>query len=254
VCPVTVLPSPPGPETDTSLPARDERMAMPAEPVDVVVGVDTHKHTHTAAVVSASTGGVLDEVVAAPEPLRARFRGRSTRTMVTTAARLRVDHRWDVESRTTAESLRSLARRCATSMPRPHGSSRRSPTSCAPGGRTCSASSASARSWRPCVVRVVASRTGPVRGCLRRPRRCCAGARFVGHDGPSPSQPLRRPTAQPRPACRRALPSALRPRHPRLRRAPSCRGKTDREIKRCLKRYVARQLYRLLEEGARSTP
>lgn len=204
-------------------------MAMLTELVDVVVGVDTHKHTHTAAVVSAATGGVLDEatvgtepdgfealvamaqhhgglrawavegsgsygagltrflrergewvveldrpsrparrngaksdspdavraarealarehlsepraageraavsvllaarrsavdgarvaqqqlhalVVAAPEPLRARFRGRSTRTMVTTAVRVRVDHRWDVESRATAEALRSLA-------------------------------------------------------------------------------------------------------------------------------------------------
>jgi transposase len=42
----------------------------------------------------------------------------------------------------------------------------------------------------------------------------------------------------------------------RLRRDPAtqayakrrrAQGKTDREIKRCLKRYVARQLYRLLE-------
>ena len=50
---------------DRHVPSRqgDERMAMPAELVDVVVGVDTHKHTHTAAVVSASTGGVLDEAM-----------------------------------------------------------------------------------------------------------------------------------------------------------------------------------------------
>lgn len=34
-------------------------MAMLAELVDVGVGVDTHKHSHTAAVVSASTGGAL---------------------------------------------------------------------------------------------------------------------------------------------------------------------------------------------------
>jgi transposase len=43
-------------------------MAMLAEVVDVVVGVDTHKHTHTAAVVSASTGGVLDEATVGTEP------------------------------------------------------------------------------------------------------------------------------------------------------------------------------------------
>jgi transposase len=31
-------------------------MAMLAELVEVVIGVDTHKHTHTAAVVAAATG------------------------------------------------------------------------------------------------------------------------------------------------------------------------------------------------------
>ena len=32
------------------------------EVVDVVVGVDTHVHTHSAAVVDGGTGGVLDEI------------------------------------------------------------------------------------------------------------------------------------------------------------------------------------------------
>ena len=32
------------------------------EVVDVVIGVDTHVHTHSAATVDAATGGVLDEV------------------------------------------------------------------------------------------------------------------------------------------------------------------------------------------------
>jgi transposase len=35
---------------------------MLADQVDVVIGVDTHKHTNTAAVVTAATGGVLDEL------------------------------------------------------------------------------------------------------------------------------------------------------------------------------------------------
>ena len=30
--------------------------------VDVVIGVDTHVHTHSAAVVDTATGGVLDEI------------------------------------------------------------------------------------------------------------------------------------------------------------------------------------------------
>ena len=32
------------------------------EMVDVVIGVDTHVHTHCAALVDAATGGVLDEI------------------------------------------------------------------------------------------------------------------------------------------------------------------------------------------------
>ena len=32
------------------------------EVVDVVIGVDTHVHTHSAAVLDTATGGVLDEV------------------------------------------------------------------------------------------------------------------------------------------------------------------------------------------------
>ena len=32
------------------------------EVVDVVIGVDTHVHTHSAAAVDARTGGVIDEI------------------------------------------------------------------------------------------------------------------------------------------------------------------------------------------------
>ena len=32
------------------------------EVVDVVIGVDTHVHTHSAAVIDSATGGVLDEI------------------------------------------------------------------------------------------------------------------------------------------------------------------------------------------------
>ena len=37
-------------------------MTMLAELVDVVIGVDTHKHTHTAAVVVAATGAAPENV------------------------------------------------------------------------------------------------------------------------------------------------------------------------------------------------
>lgn len=41
---------------------------MLAEQVEVVIGVDTHKHTHTAAVVAAATGAVLAELMVNTDP------------------------------------------------------------------------------------------------------------------------------------------------------------------------------------------
>jgi hypothetical protein len=151
------------------------------EAVDVVIGVDTHVHTHSAAVVDTATGGVLDEitveataegyaelvefadnypmlwawamegtgghgaglsrlllesseivieldrsaihasteaqqqvfslVIAAPEPIRARFRGQKLAAMLNTAANLRVHASWDTETTSTVVALRTLARR-----------------------------------------------------------------------------------------------------------------------------------------------
>ena len=60
-CPITVLPISEPDRNHTSVLARRERMTMLAEVVDVVIGVDTHKHTHTAAVIDAATGASLDE-------------------------------------------------------------------------------------------------------------------------------------------------------------------------------------------------
>jgi transposase len=43
-------------------------MTMLAEVVDVVIGVDTHKHTHTAAIVVAATGAVVDQITVNTDP------------------------------------------------------------------------------------------------------------------------------------------------------------------------------------------
>jgi len=43
-------------------------MHMLADLVDVVIGVDTHKHTHTAAVVVAATGAMVAQVTVAATP------------------------------------------------------------------------------------------------------------------------------------------------------------------------------------------
>src|SRR6187455_2501949 len=218
MCLITVLPSlRPGPEPR---PVRRRRERMNSltdlrEVVDVVIGVDTHVHTHSAAVVDAATGGVLDEitveataegyaelvefannypmlrawaiegtgghgaglsrhllemseivieldrpkraareamarpqlgtprtggerqalsvllaarrsainasteaqqqvfslVIAAPEPIRVRFRRQKLAARLNTAANLRVHASWDVETTSTVVALRTLARR-----------------------------------------------------------------------------------------------------------------------------------------------
>ena len=53
-------------------------------------------------------------VIAAPEQLRARFRGQKLPAMVRLAARLRISPRWDAETATTARVLRDLAQRART--------------------------------------------------------------------------------------------------------------------------------------------
>ena len=64
--------------------------------------------------VNASTEAQLQLfslVVAAPEPIRARFRGQKLAAMLNTAAKLRVHSAWDVETTSTVVALRTLARR-----------------------------------------------------------------------------------------------------------------------------------------------
>jgi transposase len=43
-------------------------MAMLADSAEVVIGVDTHKHTHTAAVVAAATGAVIQQLTVPATP------------------------------------------------------------------------------------------------------------------------------------------------------------------------------------------
>ena len=91
---------------------------------------------------------VFSLVVAAPEPIRARFRGQKVAAMLNTAAKLRVQSAWDVETSSTVVALRTLARRAHTMRRRPASWRRRSSPSSAAGGPTCSRSSASDRSSR----------------------------------------------------------------------------------------------------------
>jgi hypothetical protein len=63
---------------------------------------------------------------------------------------------------------------------------------------------------------------------------------------PPPTQPRRRPSPQPRHPHHRQHPDAQPPPHQDYLARRRTEGKSDREIRRCLKRYIARQLYRAL--------
>jgi transposase len=71
VCPVTVLPCV-GPDrpVHVDVRARSQRDAHAGRIVELVIGVDTHKDTHTAAVVRAVSGAVVDQVTVPAHPGR----------------------------------------------------------------------------------------------------------------------------------------------------------------------------------------
>jgi hypothetical protein len=65
-------------------------MAMLADTIELVIGVDTHKHTHTVAVVVAATGAVVQQVtVPAAQPATSNCSGSPTNTTAGGCGRLR---------------------------------------------------------------------------------------------------------------------------------------------------------------------
>jgi transposase len=188
-------------------------------------------------------------VITAPEAVRTRFRGQSTAVMITTAARLRpgaTRGQADVVAAVTV--LHALAARI-----------RHLQAEATAHERTIRAL---VRSWRadllelPGVGPIVAA---TVLAAWSHPGRCRNDAAFAMLAGAAPIPASSGKTIRYRlnRSGDRQLNRAL---HVvvlnRLQRDPDTRayaerrraeGKTDREIKRCLKRYVARQLYRQLE-------
>jgi transposase len=197
---------------------------------------------------------LLSLIVAAPETIRARFRGQSTVVAVSAAARLRVAPSWDLETRTYAETLRSLARRIHALQAEAADHER--------------AILAIVRSWRPDLLDQPG--VGPIVAATvlcawSHPRRCRNDAAFASLAGVAPIPASSGLTTRYRlNRCGdRQLNRAL---HviaiSRLRYDPATRayaerrraeGRTDREIRRCLKRYIARQLYRQLEAHPSTT-
>ena len=119
---------------------------------------------------------VFSLVIAAPEPIRVRFRGQKLAAMANTAANLRVHASWDTETTSTVVALRTLARRAHAMLKEARELRRRSWPSSAAGALTCSRSSASDRSW---------------------PRRCCA-------PGPTPAASTPRQRSRCSPAWHRS--------------------------------------------------
>jgi hypothetical protein len=95
------------------------------------------------------------------------------------------------------------------------------------------------------LVSVVTSRPNAVRGRLRRPRRSQPNPGVLGQHRASPDQPGRRLPPEPGTAHGCYHSHAHGSTDPGLRRAAnSGKGTPPKEIRRCLKRYLACQIYR----------
>jgi transposase len=190
-------------------------------------------------------------VTAAPEALRGRLRGLTTPQLVTTCGRLRQRAAWDTETTATAASLRALARRIQLLYAEIADHTR--------------AITTLVRAWRPDLLRRCG--VGPIVAATvlcawSHAGRCHTDAAFamLGGAAPIPAPSGQTVRVRLNRSGDRQLNQAL---HlivlTRLRYDPATRayaqrrraeGKTNREIRRCLVRYVARQLYRLLEHPA----
>jgi transposase len=204
------------------------------------------------AAVEAATAAqrqLLAMVITAPEVVRARFRDQTTRAMITTAARLRPGAgSGDIEVTAALTVLRDLARRI-----------RFLEAEASEHERTIRAL---VRTWRPDLLELPG--VGPIVAATlltswSHPGRCRDEAAFAMLAGTAPIPASSGQTVRYRlnrsgdRQLNRALHTVVLSRLQRDERTRTyadrrrAEGKTDREIKRCLKRYIARELYRRLE-------
>ena len=192
---------------------------------------------------------VFSLVIAAPEQVRERFRGQQLPAMMKTAAALRIHPSWDVETATTVSVLRSLARRAQTLSEEAAEHEK--------------AIRVIVRSWRPDLLEQLG--VGPIVAATvlcawSHAGRIHSEAAFAMLAGVAPI-PANSGQVTTRyrlnrygdRQLNRALHTVVlcriryhQPTRDYVARRTS-EGKTTREIKRCLKRYIARDLYRLLE-------
>jgi transposase len=192
---------------------------------------------------------VFSLVIAAPERIRERFRGQKLPAMIKTAASMRVHPSWDVETTSTVTVLRSLARR-ARALAEEAAEHEK-------------AIRVIVRSWRPDLLAQLG--IGPIVAATvlcawSHTGRIHSEAAFAMLAGVAPipanSGQVTNRYRLNRYGDRqlnRALHTIVlsRIRYDQATRDYVARrtteGKTTPEIKRCLKRYIARDLYRLLE-------
>jgi len=189
-------------------------------------------------------------IVASPEAIRARFRGATSRQAVLRAARLRTSPNADTETAIAVRVLRSLARRALDLEAETKGHERELERL--------------VRRWRPELLEKPG--VGPVVAATvlcawSHSGRFRSDAAFASLAGACPVPASSGQIVRHRLNRRgdRQLNRALhivvinRLRCDAQTRAYAARrraeGKTEREIKRCLKRYVARELYRHLESS-----
>jgi transposase len=195
---------------------------------------------------------VFSLLVAAPEPLRQRFRGQKLPAMLRTAATLRLHPSWDLETTTTVTVLRTLARR-ALALAEEAAEHEK-------------AILAIVRSMRPDLLHELG--VGPIVAATvlcawSHPGRIHSEAAFAMLAGVAPIPATSGKTTNRHRLNRhgdRQLNRALhtivlsRLRYDDRTRAYADRstqqGRSHRETIRCLKRYIARDLYRLLEHPA----
>lgn len=187
-------------------------------------------------------------VIKAPEQLRARFRGQSTPMMVATATRLRIRTGDDLHTATTITLMRTVARRCCTlqrEAAEHHQTIEQMVTR-----------------WRPDLLGIYG--VGPIVAAIvlcawSHPGRCRNEAAFATLAGVAPIAASSGNTVRHRlnrggdRQLNQAIYTIVLV---RMRRHPATlayvtkrrsQGMTDREIRRCLSRYIARELYRQLE-------
>ena len=194
---------------------------------------------------------VFGLLIAAPEPIRARFHDQKLPAVVAAAAKLRTHPSWDTETTATVTVLRALARRAQALA--------------AEAAVHEQAILTIVRSWRPDLLAQYG--VGPIVAATvlcawSHHGRIHSEAAFAMLAGvaPIPANSGKTTTRyrlnrygdrQLNAALHTIAPTRLRGHQPSRdyaeRRIHD--GKTTREIRRCLKRYIARDLYRLLEHG-----